>query len=253
MRTALLIHAHPDDEVFANFGRARALARLGYRVVGVIATGGEASELHDGSALEAARERRLRKYEESLQLLGADSWTWLDSSAGWIDGPAGATVAEASEQHVRSAVRRIVQRVRPDIVLTVGRDGLTGHPDHVAIGRAVADVTSESPPHEGCWGARLSLSAVNEGRAMLERIAIDKPIGSGRVVGTNIPVASVDVTDSESARREALDIYRDGLGTARLRELVGTRATIGDSVLLRAVLDATRWREELYEDLTSAA
>jgi LmbE family N-acetylglucosaminyl deacetylase len=41
----LAIHAHPDDEAFANAGRLRQLADQGYTVVGVIATAGEASAL----------------------------------------------------------------------------------------------------------------------------------------------------------------------------------------------------------------
>ena len=49
-----MIHAHPDDEVFANFGWAHELAAHGYEVVGAVATGGEASELHAASWLEQA-------------------------------------------------------------------------------------------------------------------------------------------------------------------------------------------------------
>lgn len=119
MPTALLLHAHPDDEVFANFGWAADLSSQGYDVVGAIATGGEASELHDAGSLENARPRRIAKYEAVLELLGGRSWSWLDDSAGWVDAPSGPTVSGAAPQHLCAAVEHRIARTQPDIVLTV--------------------------------------------------------------------------------------------------------------------------------------
>jgi LmbE family N-acetylglucosaminyl deacetylase len=42
---------------------------------------------------------------------------------------------------------RALETMRPDIVLTVGSDGLTGHPDHIACHNAVARALASAR----CW------------------------------------------------------------------------------------------------------
>ena len=155
MPTALAIHAHPDDEAFANGGRLRQLADQGYTVVGVIATAGEASELPAAGSLTEARRRRIAKYERALAILGATSWTWLEAHAGWVDATGGPRVAGAAPERIQRAVARLIDEYSPATILTVGSDGLTGHPDHVAIARAVIAVAGERAVPEGVWGARL--------------------------------------------------------------------------------------------------
>jgi LmbE family N-acetylglucosaminyl deacetylase len=120
VRTALVVHAHPDDETFANSARILQLAAQGYRVVGVVATGGEAGELRAGASVGEARRVRIAKYEHALDVLGASAWGWLDSGAEWVDGSEGPRVGDADPAHLRSAVTRVVEEQRPDMVLTVG-------------------------------------------------------------------------------------------------------------------------------------
>lgn len=247
MPTAMLIHAHPDDEVFANFGWAHHVASQGYEVLGVVATGGEASELHATASLEEARARRIEKYEQALAMLGARSWRWLDASAGWIDAPSGRSLSEAAPDRLRLAVERVLMEHRPDIVLTVGSDGLTGHPDHVAIARAVATATNRETVPEGIWGARLRADDVRAGALLVGSHTRGQKVGSGRVLGTAAHLVARDARSSVAARRRALDVYREGLGTDSLRSIVRAADRIGDSVLLRGVLDATDWRWEYYE------
>jgi LmbE family N-acetylglucosaminyl deacetylase len=161
--TALAIHAHPDDEAFANAGRLRQLADQGYTVVGVIATAGEASELPAAGSLTQARRRRIAKYERSLATLGASTWTWLEAHARWVDASEGPRVADAAPERVQRAVARLIDEYAPDTILTVGSDGLTGHPDHVAVARAVIAAAGERIVPEGVWGARLSREDVRAG------------------------------------------------------------------------------------------
>jgi len=250
--TALLIHAHPDDEVFANFGWAHRLAAQGYEIVGVIATGGEASELHAASSLSQARSRRLAKYERALDILGARSWTWLDPSAGWIDAPGGPAISNAAAARLQSAVERLFVRYRPDIVLTVGTDSLTGHPDHLAVARAVSGAAVVMKCPGGVWGARFKAADVRAANALVASHAQGRKVGSGRVAGTTAELTARDVRSSAAGRRAALDVYRDGLGTDPLCSVARASDRIGDSVLLRGLFEATSWRHEYYEALSSA-
>jgi LmbE family N-acetylglucosaminyl deacetylase len=182
--TALAIHAHPDDEAFANAGRLRQLADQGYTVVGVIATAGEASELPAAGSLTQARRRRIAKYERSLATLGASTWTWLEAHARWVDASEGPRVADAAPERVQRAVARLIDEYAPDTILTVGSDGLTGHPDHVAVARAVIAAAGERIVPEGVWGARLSREDVRAGMNLASLYARQEPVGSGRVSGT---------------------------------------------------------------------
>ncbi|MBZ2199520.1 PIG-L deacetylase family protein [Occultella gossypii] len=247
MPTAMLLHAHPDDEVFANFGWAYDLASRGYDVIGVIATGGEANELHATASLREARTRRIEKYERALDMLGASAWTWLDASAGWVDAPSGPSLAGAAPDQLRVGVERLLTQHRPDIVLTVGSDGLTGHPDHVAIARALSTATNRGSVPEGVWGARLRADDVRAGGVLVGSHAREVQVGSGRVVGTTARLVARDVRSSAAARRRALDVYREGLGTDSLESIVSGADRIGDSIVLRGVFDATGWGQEYYE------
>jgi LmbE family N-acetylglucosaminyl deacetylase len=44
-------------------------------------------------------------------------------------------LAEADGEQVIAQILRLVQHVHPQVMLTFGPDGLSGHPDHIAIGR----------------------------------------------------------------------------------------------------------------------
>lgn len=56
----------------------------------------------------------------------------------WFGYPDGA-VAEASFAELVDRIADLLAAERPDVVLTFGPDGITGHPDHITIGRATTD------------------------------------------------------------------------------------------------------------------
>jgi LmbE family N-acetylglucosaminyl deacetylase len=252
----LVVHAHPDDEVFATGAATIALSDAGWRVVLRVATGGEASE---DPALGEVEARRVRgeKLSRSCELLGIAEWGWLGEVGQWVDrGGAGpGTVADAESAVLVGAVRRTLGEVRPELVLTVGRDGLTEHPDHVAIGAAVRAAA------DGVLGARLRAADVVAARERLvELLGGERQVGSGRVLGVGDEVVLEEVPGGEAEerrapdegrgtaeerRRRALDVYLAGLGTWPLEQVLGGR--LGDSVLLRAVLDVAGWNRDLFE------
>jgi LmbE family N-acetylglucosaminyl deacetylase len=258
MATVLVIHAHPDDEVFATAGWIAAAAAAGERVVNVIATGGEASELRRGlDYLATARRRRVRKFERSLEMLGSANWEWLAEPGRWIDGDPRRypTLAEENVDVLAGLVGECILRHSPDVILSVGVDGMTAHPDHVQIARAVsAAVRQTGRPRGGAWGARVRAGDVGAAHAYLHTVAGLDFVGSGRVVGTSDPLhrRPLDVS-AASRRRDALDCYQPGLGTMTIEELASTYSGRGDSLLLRGLFDATKWAAEYYSDLGSVA
>jgi LmbE family N-acetylglucosaminyl deacetylase len=115
--TVLGVWAHPDDEAYLSAGLMALARRHGQRVVVVTATDGEL-----GGTTAAVRRRELTK---SLAVLGVQEHHGLGlPDGGCADVPEACGVA---------MIRRVMDEVRPDTILTFGPDGMTGHPDHRAV------------------------------------------------------------------------------------------------------------------------
>jgi hypothetical protein len=240
MRTALVVQAHPDDEVFATGAATAVLSDAGWHVVLRVATQGI------GDAAD--------KLQASCDLLGIAEWDWLNTEDRWVDdggksGPGSLANAELGE--VAAEVERAISDVEPQLLLTVGRDGLTGHPDHIAISQAVQRAVGQQPCH--ALGARLRAQDVRAGQELMQRLLPGEQVGSGQVVGCDESTVLQEVSGGpELRRRKALDQYYDGLGTTDIPELVTTYGRRGDSLLLRAVFDASGWHTDRFEVLSSS-
>jgi LmbE family N-acetylglucosaminyl deacetylase len=238
VRTALVVHAHPDDEAFATGAATWVLHDAGWRVVLRVATQGWGGT---GDKLPA-----------SCDLLGIDEWGWLSDPDRWIDdggvnGPR--TLASAEPDEVVAEVERAIRTLQPELILTVGSDGLTGHPDHIAISQAVQ--RAQKPCR--ALGARLRAQDVRAGEQLLQELLPGRPIGSGRVTGCDdaTPLEAIS-TAPELLRRQALDAYYEGLGTQDLSELITSHNSRSDGLLLRAVFDASDgWPQDRFELLTA--
>lgn len=126
MRTILGIWAHPDDEVFVSGGLMADAVRRGDRVVCLHLTRGEAGLYH--RQVWPARELasvRSAELETSLARLGV-------SEGRYLDLPDGGLSLVAWEDVVARLHDELVD-VRPDVIVTFGSDGFTGHPDHKAL------------------------------------------------------------------------------------------------------------------------
>ncbi|HRE89915.1 MAG TPA: PIG-L family deacetylase, partial [Myxococcota bacterium] len=122
------------------------LADLGARVELIAMTSGEAGTdymARDGGRLSGAelgawREGELRESAALLGVVGVDFWRLPDGRLDAVvgDGGDGARGLDVA--------RRLVERLRDaEIVLTLGRDGIYGHRDHVAVTRWVEVALSE--------------------------------------------------------------------------------------------------------------
>ena len=139
--TLLAIWAHPDDEAYLGAGLMTAVAKGGGRVVSVTASIGERGT-DDPSADAAQRLARTRRHEleQSLAVLGAERPIVL----GYPDGGCDQVPDRLGARRVAS----LIEEFRPQIVLSFGPDGVTGHRDHLAVGRwtALAVAAQGRPP-----------------------------------------------------------------------------------------------------------
>ena len=128
-RSLLAVFAHPDDESFAIGGTLAKYAAAGGEVSLAVATRGEAGRGGGDPVLKGmAREQELRR---AARLLGVRHLRVL----GLWDGH----VARADRSLLVSRFVGILRELRPQVVITFGPDGISGHPDHVAIGEATTE------------------------------------------------------------------------------------------------------------------
>jgi LmbE family N-acetylglucosaminyl deacetylase len=131
-----VVVAHPDDDTFGCAGTV-ALHRddPDLRFVLIHATDGEAGQIAEGSGATRARLGEIRREEDrrSWIALGRqpDRHEWL----GYPDGGLGGVAFDELVDRIAAIFRDEL----PDVVVTFGPDGVTGHVDHVTIGKAATE------------------------------------------------------------------------------------------------------------------
>ena len=129
--TLALVVAHPDDDAYGVAGTVALYAdHPDFRYVLIHATDGGAGEIAPGFPATRETLGAIRREEDrrAWVALGRvpDRHEWL----GYDDG----FVAEATDLEER--IGQVLVEECPDVVVTFGPDGITGHPDHIAVGAA---------------------------------------------------------------------------------------------------------------------
>jgi LmbE family N-acetylglucosaminyl deacetylase len=120
--TLLGVWAHPDDESYLSAVMMSRVVKVGGRVVLATATRGEAGGSGDADELARLREHELRT---AMAGLCVRDLRFL----GYRDG----ACASADADEAVESIIALIEDVRPDVIVTFGPDGLTGHPDHIAV------------------------------------------------------------------------------------------------------------------------
>jgi N-acetyl-1-D-myo-inositol-2-amino-2-deoxy-alpha-D-glucopyranoside deacetylase len=157
----LLVHAHPDDEVFATGGLIARSVAEGRRVDLVVCTGGEEGEIHDPTLdPEEAKPRmgeiRAAELDCSVAALRGDGPGELHvhrlgyRDSGMMDSEANAHPACFWKADLDEATGRLVSVIReaqPSVMVTYDPNGNYGHPDHINAHRiAVSALQAAADP-----------------------------------------------------------------------------------------------------------
>ena len=186
------VFAHPDDESLACGGLLARCAALGAAVTLLCLTrgeggpgldtgedGDEGEDGEDGDGTEDRRHRlaalRTQELDAAIRMLGVSDLVVLDHADGmlpWIE-------AETIDADIRGAL----ERLRPDVVITFGPDGLYWHPDHIAVyERTTAVVTAAG-------AARPALYYVTMPPGQMRAVAEHAGLGAAVVPGLGDPDA----------------------------------------------------------------
>lgn len=132
----LAITAHPDDESFAAAGTIYNNSLAGGKTELICATLGEKGSSHLTTPVSEHELKIIRRkeLEQAASIIGIKSLHVLDLPDGQVKN----YQTEFFEQALQ-----IAKRFEPELIMSFGPDGLTGHSDHIAAFHVAQNVAQE--------------------------------------------------------------------------------------------------------------
>ena len=142
-RRILGLFPHPDDEAYSSAGTLAICALGGADVAVASLTRGEKGAGYSGLATGLAlAERRTAELEASCRAVGAAKPLFLDFPDGGL--------RRMDEGSAVERIHGLLEDMRPEVLITLGPDGVYGHRDHLACtgfaARAVRRMREERRP-----------------------------------------------------------------------------------------------------------
>jgi LmbE family N-acetylglucosaminyl deacetylase len=155
----MAVHAHPDDEATGTGGVLARYAAEGVETVLVTCTDGGCGDgpggikpedpAHDPAAVVAMREQELRRSAEILGVAHLELLGYADSGMmGWAENKAPHAFWNTPVDEAAGRLAALMERYRPDVVVTYDEFGFYGHPDHIQAHRitmAALDLIDVAP------------------------------------------------------------------------------------------------------------
>lgn len=129
----MLITAHPDDETYLASGTIAANLDKGGEAMLVCATLGEKGKSHLPKSMTASELKDLRKKEITAvtKLLQVKKLALLDLKDGQLCNCGNILLKKLAD---------LTRKYKPEVIISFGADGVTGHLDHIAIGEAAEQI-----------------------------------------------------------------------------------------------------------------
>jgi LmbE family N-acetylglucosaminyl deacetylase len=259
-RTLMAVHAHPDDEASSTGGILARYSAEGVRVVLVTCTDGSCGDGpggvkpgqpgHDRAAVAELRSTELRA---SCDILGVDHLELLgyrDSGMmGWAENDEPGSFWSTPVEEGAARLAELIERYRPQVVVTYDPTGSYGHPDHIQAHRiTMAAAASTGIPAKVYWPA-IPRSRLAEWGRLLRAASVeipDQPADGAGPEGTSGGLmgspdediaAWIDTsayTDRQFAALAAHASQEDNIFFLRLDPAVFARV-MGQEAFLRAV------------------
>jgi LmbE family N-acetylglucosaminyl deacetylase len=154
--TLMAVHAHPDDEASSTGGVLAHYSAAGVRTVVVTCTNGEFGDApgqvkpgEEGHDEQAVAELRLDELRQSAKILGVTHLELLgyhDSGMPeWEYRNRPDAFCNIPLEDVAARITTLIERYRPQVVISYDPMGAYQHPDHVHAARAAAAAADASP------------------------------------------------------------------------------------------------------------
>ena len=168
--TMMAVHAHPDDEASSTGGVLAAYSAQGIRTVVVTCTNGEFGDAQggvkpgqDGHDTQEVAEHRLAELRESCAILGVTDLELLgyrDSGMPeWDYKERPDAFCNIPQAKVAAQISGLIERYRPQVLITYDDQGPYQHPDHLQASRSAQAAFADTG-----IAAKLYLSAMRGSR-----------------------------------------------------------------------------------------
>ena len=243
--TMMAVHAHPDDEASSTGGVLAAYSAQGIRTVVVTCTNGEFGDAQggvkpgeDGHDEEQVARQRLAELRESVAILGVTNlellgyhdsgmpdWDYKDRPDAFCNIP----LAE-----VAARISALIERYRPQVLVTYDDRGPYQHPDHLHASRCAQAAFADSG-----IPAKLYLSAIRGSDWQRVWDAL-------RELGADVP--DFEEADPEIRRRGAASEERITT-TVDIRPVLGRKR---DALFAHGSQISESWFSKLPQDVAEA-
>lgn len=220
--TLMAVHAHPDDEASSTGGVLALYSGQGIRTIVVTCTNGEFGDApggikpgqpgHDEHAVAQLRLEELRKSTEILGVSDLETLGYHDSGMpDWeykfrADAFCNVPLAEVADR-----IGRLIDKYRPQVVITYDDKGPYQHPDHVHASQAAqAAVEANGTP------AKLYLSAMRTSNFAKVWEAL-------REAGEEVPEWDNDSEEARASAKAAAESEARITTTIDIRPLLETK------------------------------
>src|SRR5215831_6561967 len=147
--TLMAVHAHPDDEASSTGGVLATYGEQGIQTVVVTCTNGEFGDApggvkpgQDGHDEQAVAQLRLAELRQAAKILGVSELEPLgyhDSGMpDWDYKQRPEAFCNISLAEVAGRVGALIERYRPQVVVSYDPEGMYQHPDHVHAAKVAA-------------------------------------------------------------------------------------------------------------------
>ncbi len=130
IKKVLVIFPHPDDEANSLGGTITQLVNKDVEISWVILTKGERGN-NDAHFDESLKEIRSKEAQNVAKILGVKNLSLKDYPDNGMD---------QLKDNLIGDVRKIINEVRPDLVITYDESGGYGHPDHIVLSNVTTDL-----------------------------------------------------------------------------------------------------------------
>jgi LmbE family N-acetylglucosaminyl deacetylase len=182
--TLMAVHAHPDDEASSTGGVLARYSRDGVNTVVVTCTNGALGDAPGGIKPddpsfdeELVIATRRRELDASCALLGVRHLERLDyqdsGMMGWPSNSAPGSFWQMSIEEAAKPLIELMERYRPQVVITYDSNGSYGHPDHIQAHRITLHATEVTGIPDKLYYPVIPRSAWREFAPLLRAAGLD--------------------------------------------------------------------------------
>jgi LmbE family N-acetylglucosaminyl deacetylase len=218
--TLMAVHAHPDDEATSTGGILAKYSAEGIRTVLVTCTNGELGDApdgtkpgdpgHDEAAIVALRRRELEASCRALGIRDLEMLGYRDSGmAGWDSNNAPGAFATIPVDVAARPLVALIEKYKPDVVVTYDDFGFYGHPDHIQAHRITVAALEASTSKARLYFPAIRRSRLAGFRERMIEMGMEPPqIDESRMGQPDEAiVATIDCRDHANAKYAAVSAH----------------------------------------------